>query len=184
MRPFLQAFIVSSLIFLADAYSKQKKTFICYVTIFFIIAGMGFLFSAPHSSKKGAYAECKTYSLKSVPKKKKKQVKRDRKYYEKKEKFHGKEANKCYISAKSRVWYLPDLDDRQKARYCFTSALSACNPGDPRAKIVMISLSFLMQYGLDCIDEWNYIQNQLHCAAYHFEMSDFYFDLLRIHFPK
>lgn len=198
MRQLLQGFIVSSIVFLIDAYSRQKKNFLCYVTIFLIVSGMGYLFSSeiehnikeydryipldlypppPNANKKIAKIKMRMLLCRN-----KSPTKKDKKYYERKEKFHSTEANRYYIHAKQKMWYLPDLDDREKARYCFTSAVTTAMPGDPRAKIVGVVLQFFLQYGLDCIYEWNYIQNQLYWAAYHFEMADFYFEVLEIYF--
>lgn len=194
MHQLIQSFIVSSIIFLIDAYSKQKKSFTYYLTIFFLVAGMGFLFASetendfrnqqmekliePPNAKK----EIQSILIRMSLCRKHSYTKKDKKYYQEKEKFHQKEGKKCFFNAKNKIWYLPDLDDREKARYCFTSAITSALPADPRAKVIGVILQLVLQYGLDCMDEYNYIQNQLQWSQYHFEMNDFYSSVLKTHF--
>lgn len=103
---------------------------------------------------------------------------KDRKYYEDKVRFHKSNAERTFRDAKNKCWYLPDIDDRDKAKYCFNTGMAAVFAGDPYSKAIAAVASLLLQYGLDCMDEWEYIQNKLHWSQYHYEMMEFYQDVL------
>ncbi len=191
MHQLIQSFIVSSTIFLVDAYSKHKRSLFYYLTIFFLVAGMGFLFAeeSVHATQQehlvnppNAKKHIRAIQANMQVCRKQAYTQKDKKYYQKMERYHDNEGHKCYENAKSRMWYLPNLTDREKARYCFTCAITTAMPGDPRAKIVGTIAQLIIQFGLDWIDEYNYVKNQLNWCAYHYEMSDFYYDVLRLHF--
>ena len=103
----------------------------------------------------------------------------EREYYWKKIQFHEKEAKRTYNDAKNRCWWLPNINDRDKAKYCFTTAIAAIPANTPQSRIIMAILTFMTQYGLDCIDEWNYIQNKLHWCQYHYKQKELYEDVLK-----
>jgi len=104
--------------------------------------------------------------------------KKDRQYYQEKIKFHRDNGDRTYRDAKNKCWWLPDLSDREKAKYCFSTAVALIAPNDPKSKLIGATLTLLLQYGLDCMDEWNYIQNKLHWSEYHYEMMEFYQEVL------
>lgn len=92
--------------------------------------------------------------------------------------FHLENGKRTFKDAQDRCAYLPNTDDRTKAKYCFTSAISLVGSSTPGTKLVAAVTTFLVQYGIDCMDEWHYINNKLNWSKYHFEMCDFYRDLL------
>ena len=97
--------------------------------------------------------------------------------------FHKENGERCYDDAKERCWWLPYIEDRKKARYCFTSLGILASPGDPKSKIIISVISALIQYGIDANDEWNYIDNKLYWSQYHFEMMEFHEHLIRQGYP-
>jgi hypothetical protein len=99
--------------------------------------------------------------------------------WEREYKFHEKQGMKCYEVAKSRCWYLPKPSDKEMAEGCFITAMSMVAGSDPRSKIVAATITSLTQMGIAMMDEWNLIQHNLYWANYHFELCDFYANLLR-----
>ncbi len=98
--------------------------------------------------------------------------------FEQKRQFHKENAERCLNDAKECCWWLPNLSHRKKAQYCFTNTGILLIPGDPKVKVITALVNTLIQYGLDCCDEWHYINNKLYWAQYHTEMYDFYTDLV------
>ena len=92
--------------------------------------------------------------------------------------FHLFNGIRTYEDAKSKCWYLPNINDREKAKYCFTSAIATIGSSSPTAKLVVAISSLLTQYGIDCLSEWEYIENKLYWSNYHFEMCDHYYQLI------
>jgi hypothetical protein len=93
--------------------------------------------------------------------------------------FHLSNGIRCYEDAKSKCWYLPNIEDREKARYCFTTSIAAVGNANAYCKLVAMVSSLLLQYGLDCMDEWDYIKTKLYWSSYHFELCDHYELLLK-----
>jgi hypothetical protein len=101
-----------------------------------------------------------------------------REYYLDKIDFHESNAKRTYEDAKNRCWWLPEISERDKARYCITTAGALAQPGTPQSKIIKALVNLLIQYGIDCMDEWAYIQNKLYWSQYHWEMYEFYCEVL------
>ena len=93
--------------------------------------------------------------------------------------FHMFHAIRTYTEAKDKCWYLPNLSEREKARICWTTAISMFAAPTPQAKIVVCVTQLLIQYGLDCIDEWDYIKEKLVWSEYHFNECERYQRMLR-----
>ena len=51
-------------------------------------------------------------------------------------------------------------------------------PGTPQSKLIRSLISLMLNYGLDCMDEWDYINNKLYWAEYHWDMYEFYCNVL------
>ena len=60
----------------------------------------------------------------------------------------------------------------------YTNAGIMVISGDPRSKIITAIVNSLVQYGLDCCEEWEYINTKFYWAQYHYEMAEFYESLL------
>lgn len=93
--------------------------------------------------------------------------------------FHMFNAKRTYEDAKNKCWFLPNISDREKARYCYNAAFTQIGSSSPCTKLVLAISSLALQYGLDCMDEWDYIKEKLHWSQYHFEMCDHYAILLK-----
>lgn len=94
-------------------------------------------------------------------------------------KFHKGEAERTLADAKARCWAFPQLTDRQNAQYCYAALGGLLLPGDPMSKLVAILVATLTLYGVDCTNEWHYINNKLYWSQYHYEMAEFYEEALR-----
>jgi hypothetical protein len=70
------------------------------------------------------------------------------------------------------------MTDREKARTCFTTFLAGVAPGTPMSRIVCCILAALANYGLACLDEWDYINSKLLLSQYHYEMKEFFEECL------
>ena len=92
--------------------------------------------------------------------------------------FHEKEGIKCYEKAKSMCWYLPQQSDKEMAEGCFITAMSMIAGSSPTSKVVAATITGLTQAGIAMMDEWNSIQHHLYWANYHFELCDFYSNLI------
>jgi hypothetical protein len=88
--------------------------------------------------------------------------------------FHKGESQRIYEEVKDRCWWLPTLDDRQKARRMFQLIIPAVSACGITGKIVATGYTLFGQYGLDCLDEWDWIQNKWHWLEYHADQSEFY----------
>jgi hypothetical protein len=97
--------------------------------------------------------------------------------------FHKENGERCYEDAKERCWWLPYIPERDKARYCFTAFGAMAAPAEPRSKVIVTIITLLIQYGLDCTEEWHYINNKLYWSRYHFEMMEFHQDLVKHGYP-
>jgi|SRR3954471_6215107 hypothetical protein len=93
--------------------------------------------------------------------------------------FHKENAERCYNDAKDKCWWLPDISRRKKAQYCFSNIAALMVSGDAKSKLIVVLVNTLVQYSIDCCDEWNYINEKLHWSQYHYEMMEFYEDLIK-----
>ena len=97
--------------------------------------------------------------------------------------FHKENGDRCLADAKERCWWLPYIPAREKARYCCTNLAIFASPGEPRSKIITALINTLIQYGIDCQDEWHYINNKLYWSQYHYEMMEFHQQLIAHGYP-
>lgn len=87
---------------------------------------------------------------------------------------HEREAKAYLKKAEQTCWYFPTLDDQEKARYCFTSAMAMAAPGTPWSKIIAAVLVGITNYGLDVLEQSELTEEYLRKAEYHFEMKEFF----------
>lgn len=98
--------------------------------------------------------------------------------------FHRGEANRIYEEVKDRVWYMPNLDDREKAKRVFSMIGPAVLvEGGVKKKSAAMFIQLALEYGLDCMDEWDYISNKWHWVEYHTDQAEF-FELYLIHHAR
>ena len=94
--------------------------------------------------------------------------------FQQKAAFHKENGDRCLEEVKDRCWWLPNMTQRKNAQYCLTNAGALCYPGSSKSKMIAVLINSLVQYGLDCCDEWAFIDNKLYWAQYHYEMYEFY----------
>ncbi len=99
-------------------------------------------------------------------------------YYIKERDYHYKKGVYHYDQAYMACWYCPRINDQEKARMCLVSSVSVVGCATASLQLVAIVTSFSLQYGLECMREWNFIKKNLHEAQHHFEMYEFYLDVL------
>jgi len=98
-----------------------------------------------------------------------------------KEKMHYHELQACIYLNKIEqdiYWCLPDYDDLEKTKLCFTTAMSGLAPGDPKIKMAVMFLTFMTQCGLDVIDRYQEVMYNANRAQYHYDMYVFYVETL------
>lgn len=98
--------------------------------------------------------------------------------YEMQYTFHLAEGRRNFQEAQDLVWYCPRVSDREKAKDCWLAASAGLLASTPMTKVIAIVGSFLTEYGLECMEEWNLIDSKFQCAAYHYEIADHYLQLL------
>ncbi|MDP1880807.1 MAG: hypothetical protein Q8K60_07695 [Parachlamydiaceae bacterium] len=103
----------------------------------------------------------------------------DCKTYKEKYQFHKENAERCFNDAKNKCWWIPNIDDREKARYCLINIGALLTAGDLQSKVIATIVATLIQYGVDCCDEWNDIQTKLKWAKYHYEMMEFFDEVMK-----
>ncbi len=102
-----------------------------------------------------------------------------RAYWQQEYDFHHCEGVRTYNDAYNRVWYLPDLSWRQLGRDAWVAACGTAGGSNPSARLVIAFSTLLSQYGLHCLDEWEYIQDKLYWSRYHFEQCIYYANQLQ-----
>ncbi len=91
---------------------------------------------------------------------------------------HEKMAQLCVFTANKMIWFLPDIDEDNLSNMCLTTFAVGLAPATPWSKIIRMFISFSVQYVGHCKDEWNRIQTLLYTAEYHYQMAEFYEDVL------
>ena len=174
MKDLIQASITTLIILIYNIFYGEKKSFVYYMIIWSIL-----FFGCLGINKICADIPDAKYEIEYfqmiIPKN---LSDKDKKFYKDKRDFHLENAERCYNDAKNKCWYLPNISNRDKGRYCFTTIIVLISPGNQPAKIILGLLNLLGSYGLDCIEEWNYIEEKLKWSSYHYEMYEFYRDLL------
>lgn len=99
-------------------------------------------------------------------------------YYIKERDYHYKQAMHHYDQAYMACWYCPRIDHQDKARMCLTSAASMVGSTTPSMMFAVSLMTLLTQYGCECMREWHFIKTNLYECQHHFEMYEFYMDLL------
>ena len=91
---------------------------------------------------------------------------------------HHFNAVRTYNDAYNRVWFLPNLTMRQLGRDAWVAACAMAGTKTPGQALAMAFATMISQYGLHCLDEYDYIQDKLYWANYHFEQCAYYANLL------
>lgn len=100
------------------------------------------------------------------------------KYYMKLRDEHLEKAFYHYNQSYLACWYCPRITDQEKARACLTSLWASFGATTPNMKFVAALGALLLQYGLECMREWHFVKTNLYESQHHFEMYEFYNELL------
>jgi hypothetical protein len=175
----LEAAFITSAIYAVGILTKHKmKTSVyCFLFLVFLIVAM-FYGPSLHAEVPNAKVEIRQIRayLNSLETKLSKE---DKKFYQDKVRFHQNNGERCEQDAKNKCWWLPDFEDRENAKYCWTAIGTIITPADPKSKFIALLVEALIYYGINAIDEWVYIKNKLHWSEYHYEMMEFYQEVLK-----
>lgn len=177
MKMLLFPTIATAFIAVANVIFKEVKSWVFYVVFFLIMLICNMLFSSKAEAASIKFVPCAQIEIQYI-KLMKKLSASDRQYYQDKRDFHKKEADRTFSEAATRCGWLPKKSDRDVAKNCFVVAVSSIAGGTPQSKAVNMLLVALTQYGLDVIDEFSYIENKLNWSKYHYEMYEFYNEIL------
>ncbi len=92
--------------------------------------------------------------------------------------FHRDKAETYMMCLETEIWSLPECSDKEKAKYFFTSFMATFSVSGLSTKVMAAALTFFAQYGLECIDHWHRVQYHLIKAKYHYEMMEFFQEVL------
>ncbi len=93
-------------------------------------------------------------------------------------KFHEFNAKRTFEDAKNKVWYIADFSWREKGKAAWIAACSTVGVKKASRKLAAACISILCQYGLQVIEEWDYINEKLQWSEYHFKECEHYSNLL------
>jgi hypothetical protein len=91
---------------------------------------------------------------------------------------HSIHMREWFEKSKKIVWYMPSKEDSEKGKLCFATAVAVATPPHNYAKLIGVTITIFVQYGLDCIDAFHEANHCLHRAKYHAEMYEFYLGLI------
>jgi hypothetical protein len=100
------------------------------------------------------------------------------KEYRDKMQHHLKEGQRCFREAETMCTLIPNETDKNTAIYLFSQALVISLNNCNFAAVVITLEANLIAYGLYQWNQWNKMQTLLLESKHHFEMSDFYKDIL------
>lgn len=180
MTPLIISSITVSLIYLADSwFIKSKRTIADYLAMFFILAGVQYAFRSYHAEASvfDKYLTEKPGMVLTVEDKTQKTSRDVKKEFMAKCKdkmnYHHEEAEKCFKCAEEACLLLPG-DDKERADWCFASAIATLYPGNPAQRVVAGIITLCAQYGNAVRNEWMRIDTLLREAKHHYEMESHY----------
>lgn len=92
--------------------------------------------------------------------------------------YHEKKAKKYLKRAEDICWWMPDLDAREKGQCCIRAIVASIGGTTPVSKMVLSLLSLFETYTEAALGDWYELQDNLLEANYHFEMLEFYQEVL------
>lgn len=147
--------------------AKKHPDWATYFVYFLFTCGVLFLTSGNASNYYEDYNTEYTYDYDMLSDAEKKLCAEQMVKCERMAKYH-------YELSKSKCWWLPNLDERAKARHCFLGAIATLASGTPQSKVVAAVLYALGVYGLSAMDEWNYVNDHLLESKAWWESYEFY----------
>lgn len=179
----IKTIVISGLLYLTGA--RVKIWF--YIVLFFGLLTIDVLFSKLEATEfcLDQFTEFQTHNFKPDSQSEIKMLSKlfpniecltvdEREFYQKKLNQHQYDAERTWNNAKNKCWYLPNISNRNSAKNAFAAVMASFGGSTPMSKLVCSLIGLLTSYGLDCIDEWYYIEEQLQWCQYHCEMVEFY----------
>jgi hypothetical protein len=177
---------ITSVVFLYDSFTKNKKNFWFYLRFFII--NLIILILVKFSVAKAYAQEISSNNLEksmmlsfisplnSLSEDQMATLKN-------KMEFHNKECRKCYKKASDLArWYLPTLDEEQNAQYCWETAGVVIGGYTSGATPMTIALAMILaasaQYLKDCSQQWHEMRRALYEAEGHADMAMFYAEMI------
>lgn len=179
MISLLEAIILIAIVYAIGALTRHKMKNAVYIFLFFVFWLSAFLFGPTlQASVIDSKIEIKQvqFYLSTIQGRLSKE---DQKFYQDKIRFHKSNGDRCFNDVKNKCSWLPSIDDRDTAKFCLITAGTVVAPADPLSKLIAVTVELFVYYGLNVIDEWNYIKNKMYWAQYHYEMLEFYQDVIR-----
>lgn len=147
-----------------------KRNYLNYIAIFLIILGLYFFCKSFASAEIPVQDEYFFQHMKRTTVYKTRQSTSEQRIkWQEEYEFHMFQAIRTYNDAKDKCWWLPDITERDRARMCWTTAVSVLACPTPQGKLIVCVTQLLIQYGLDVIDEWDYIKDKLAWSKFHFD---------------
>lgn len=180
MKEVINSLIITLAVLTGAIFMKEKIKYWFYVLMFFSILLINLLFSQAHAREFDSLHDAKLEihvlsewidSIHCL-------TADQRIFYEQKLKQHRFDAERTWNNAKNKCWYLPNKSNRDAAKNCFNAVMASFGGVTPMSKLVLSLISLLTSHGIDCIDEWYYIEEQLGWCQYHCEMVEFYLTVL------
>lgn len=99
--------------------------------------------------------------------------------YERLEQEALEKAYDYYCQAQNKSMWIPDIQDRTKAEYCFSTAITMLSITNPMSKVVGTIVQLAGIYGIHVMREWNEINTLLNYSKHYYEQQEFYSDILK-----
>lgn len=149
--------------FLGNIITKSKHSVKLYIIFFLITLTIGL------------FLEANAYELYPYESK----LTEDQKvYYMERYEFHKAKAISSYETAKNMSMFCLDLTDKEKADYCFKTLMATLVGSTPMSKVISAGIAFMSQFVCDSIGTWHTIQVLLYDSKHHYELQEFYADVL------
>lgn len=195
MHTLILAIFITTINLLMDVRGKCVKPVYRYLTIFFLVAGIGYFIDGMKELKAAEISPYQRYirskeeggfqiTMRDDTKKKtKKEL--DKEFIAKcweKSNYHFSEGCRCLKEAEEVSILFPDIPDFDKSKLCLANAVLALNPGTPIVRLISIALAIGGQYASLVMDEWNKFKFLMLQAKTHFEMEEHYVVLGQYHY--
>jgi len=199
MRALIVSSICTSAIFLGHRILKVSAPLYFYIATFFLIFSFMFVnFSAnaeefninDYILEKSDYCENINYrdhllSYDKFERYKISQViiakglsEKQRKKYTNKRDFELREAKRCEKNLVDKSYWIPCMDDRAKTRAALKASGIAIAALKSKPAAIGMFLDILGDYVFSCVDEWYYIRDQSNWCQSHYEMYQWYQNVL------
>jgi len=186
MHTLILAIFVTATTLLLDVRAKCTQPLYRYITIFFLVAGLGYFFDGMKAEASEIQDYCRYLRSKEEPvmfiivkdetkKKTKQDLQKD--YIEicwQKAHYHYEEGCKCLKEAEEVSLLFPEIPEFDKSKFCLVNIIAGLNPGSPTYRVINITLTVVGQYALMFMDQWNNFKSLLLQSKSHFEMEEHY----------